>query len=200
MTVNQDYEPLVGSTITLLPMSLEHVDGLTEVGLVPELWALQPREIRSRDEMRAYVESALEQFRIGDALPYVTVVNSPRRIVGSTRLFDIWRQHRRAEIGHTWITPSYQRTSVNTEAKLLLLSHAFETLGLQKVVLKTEVLNEQSQRAIERIGGVKEGVFYRHFIADNGRFRDMVYYAIFDRDWPVLKQRLVNRLRRSAQT
>jgi N-acetyltransferase len=184
--------PLAGSTITLLPMAHEHIDPLAEVGLEPQLWTLQPREVRSRDDMQAYVELALEQRKNGDALPYVISVNTSGQIVGSTRLFDIAREHRRAEIGATWITPAYQRTSVNTEAKLLLLSFAFENLGLQKVVLKTELLNVQSQRAIERLGAVKEGVFRKHLIADNGRVRDMVYYAIFDTDWPRVKDRLRN--------
>ena len=189
---------LTGSTITLLPMTLDHVDALTDVGLAPELWKLQPREIREREDMRKYVDFALAQQERGEAAPYVIVVNTSQQIVGSTRLFEIEVLHRRAEIGWTWITPAYQRTSVNTEAKLLLLTHCFESMGLQKVVLKTEVLNEQSQRAIERIGGVLEGVFRKHLIADSGRARDMVYYAIFDADWPDVKARLRLRLERGA--
>lgn len=186
--------PLVGSTITLLPMSLEHVDALTRVALHPELWALQPRPIRSRENMQSYVEFALAQQQSGEALPYVISTNADGQIVGSTRLFEIAREHRRAEIGWTWITPAFQRTSVNTEAKLLLLTFAFEEMGLQKVVFKTEVLNEQSQRAIERLGAAREGVFRKHLIADNGRVRDMVYYAIFESEWPELKARLIDRL------
>jgi N-acetyltransferase len=185
---------LAGSTITLLPMTHEHVDPLSAVGLVAELWALQPREIRSRDDMRTYVEFALAQQERGEAIPYVIALNASAQIVGSTRLFEIELAHRRGEIGFTWITPKHQRTSVNTEAKLLLLTHAFETMGLQKVVLKTELLNEQSQRAIERIGGVREGVFRKHLIADNGRMRDMVYYAIFDTEWPQVKAHLIEQV------
>jgi N-acetyltransferase len=188
-------EALVGSTITLLPMSREHADALAEVGLEPKLWALQPRAIRTLCDMRAYVEEALALREKGESLPYVIAVNASSRIVGSTRLFDIARAHRRAEIGATWITPAYQRTSVNTEAKLLLLTFAFESMGMQKVVFKTELLNEQSQRAIERLGAAREGVFRKHLIADDGRVRDMVYYAIFDTDWPRLKERLVDQIR-----
>jgi N-acetyltransferase len=155
---------------------------------------LQPREIRTLDDMRHYVESALDDQRAGISLPFVIVCQTTREIIGSTRYMDIAPAHRRLEIGATWLTPSHQRTRANTEAKLLLLTHAFDNLGAIRVVLKTESLNTQSRAAIERIGAQFEGIFRKHLIADSGRLRDMAYYAILNDDWPTIKHALARRL------
>lgn len=144
--------------------------------------------------MRGYVELALDEQAKGASLPFAVVHRATKLVVGSTRYMDIALPHRRLEIGATWYTPSFQRTGVNVEAKLLLLTHAFEGLSIQKVVLKTETLNQQSRTAILRLGAREEGTLARQFIADDGRKRDMVYFAIFDDMWPAVKQHLQDRL------
>jgi RimJ/RimL family protein N-acetyltransferase len=186
---------LSGRIVRLDPMWLEHAPALAEVGMAPELWRLQPAPISSLNDMQAYVAKALDDQRKGTALPFVIVDQATAQIIGSTRYMDIAPEHRRLEIGATWLTPAHQRTGVNTEAKLLLLIHAFEGLGVQRVVFKTEALNEQSRRALLRIGAVEEGTFRKHLIAESGRARDMVYFSILDTEWPAAKAALASRLR-----
>lgn len=187
---------LAGTRVRLEPLAQAHVDALARAGLHPELWRLQPAVIATVDDMRRYVEKALDEQARGASLPFVIVEQGSERVIGSTRLMDIALAHRRVEIGATWIAPDRQRTGANTEAKYLLLRHAFETLGLARVVFKTEALNVQSCRAIERIGAVQEGIFRRHLIAESGRARDMVYFAILDDEWPAVKARLEGLMRR----
>lgn len=167
---------------------------LASIGLDPQLWTLQPRSVKTVDDMRAYVVSALGDRDAGVSLPYVIRDSTSGDLVGSTRLMDIARAHRRVEIGATWLTPRAQRTGANVEAKLLLLSHAFEVMQCQKVVLKTEASNAQSRAAIARLGATEEGTFRRHLLADSGRPRDMVFYAILDNEWPDVRKGLKERL------
>jgi N-acetyltransferase len=180
----------------LEPLQAGHVEPLVAVGLEPELWRLQPKMISSTADMRAYVQEALDEQRREVSLPFAIVDLRSQLIIGSTRFMDIALPHRRLEIGATWLTPAAQRTGANIEAKLLLLTEAFEQLKVQKVVLKTETLNEQSQRAIRALGAVEEGTFRKQFIAESGRARDMVYFAIFAEDWTGTKRRLQGRLER----
>jgi RimJ/RimL family protein N-acetyltransferase len=185
---------LRGASVRLEPLTIGHVPALTRVGLDPELWRWQPKVIATADDMREYVQAALDQQTQGEGLPFVIVDPISEQVVGSTRYFDVALRHRRLEIGATWIARSHQRTALNTEAKLLLLTHAFETLGAGKVVLKTEMLNEQSRRAILRLGAIEEGRFRRHLLADSGRPRDMVYFSILEAEWPTVKARLREKL------
>jgi RimJ/RimL family protein N-acetyltransferase len=187
---------LSGLLVRLEPLEAGHVEQLAAVGLEPELWRLQPRVISSTADMRAYVREALDEQRRGVSLPFAIVDLRSRLIVGSTRFMDIALPHRRLEIGATWLTPVAQRSGANIEAKLLLLIEAFEELRVQKVVFKTETLNEQSQRAIRALGGVEEGAFRKQFISESGRARDMVYFAIFAENWTETKTRLQERLDR----
>lgn len=182
-----------------MPLTIEHTERLTRVGLHPSLWTLQPRPVKTLDDMRGYVAMALEEQARGQSLPFAVVHGPTGMVVGSTRYMDIALPHRRLEIGATWYTPAYQRSGVNVESKLLLLTHAFETLGMQKVVLKTETLNKQSRTAILALGAREEGTFVRQFIADDGRKRDMAYFAIFDDMWPAVKRHLQDRLRRGPR-
>lgn len=184
----------------LEPLRSAHAELLAQVGLHPELWELQPRPITSLADMRAYVEQALREQAQGVSLPFAVVHQPSGVVVGSTRYMDIALAHRRLEIGATWYTPRFQRTGVNVEAKWLLLTYAFETLHLQKVVLKTETKNQQSRTAILALGAREEGTFARHLFADNGRPRDMVYYAIFDDMWPEVRRLLRSRLEHHAAT
>jgi RimJ/RimL family protein N-acetyltransferase len=181
---------LSGKSVRLVPLTIDHVSALASVGLEPELWRLQPAPIATVDDMRGYVVKALEDQRRSVALPFAIVDQPTGQVIGSTRYLDIAPEHRRLEIGATWITSAHQRTAANTEAKLLLLTHAFETLGAIRVVFKTETLNERSRRALARIGAVEEGTFRKHLIASSGRPRDMVYFSILDTEWPAVKGRL----------
>lgn len=194
---------LTGSAVQLVPLTLDHVPALVDVGLFADLWELQPTVIDSEAAMARYVAAACEAERQGTALPFAIIDRVSDGVIGSTRYMDIAVQHRRLEIGATWITPAFQRTAANTESKLLLLTHAFEALGARRVVFKTEALNTRSRTALRRIGAIEEGTFRKHLLADTGRARDMVYYAILAEEWPGVKDRLVTRLleherRRSA--
>lgn len=185
---------LEGAHVRLEPLSADHLDGLCAVGLDPELWQWIPAPVRNADEMRAYVQDALEEQRRGFALPFATLLKTDRRVVGCTRYANISREDRRLEIGWTWVGRSWQRSAVNTEAKYLMLRHAFEGLGCIRVELKTDALNERSRRAILRIGAKQEGVFRRHKMTHTGRVRDTVYFSILLEEWPDVKARLETRL------
>ena len=137
---------------------------------------------------------ALKEQANGLSLPFVQIERATGRVIGSTRYGNIERTHHRAEIGWTWIGRAWQRTAVNTEAKYLLLRHAFETLGCIRVELKTDSLNEKSRAAILRIGATQEGIFRNHMITANGRIRHTVYFSIVDSEWPAVKGRLFSRL------
>jgi RimJ/RimL family protein N-acetyltransferase len=186
---------LEGSHVRLEPLTLSHLDALVDVGLEEDLWRWTISQIRTREDMRTYMEEALEAQAQGTALPFVTIDRATNTVAGSTRFGNIDREHRRAEIGWTWIASPWQRTAVNTEAKYLMFCHAFETWGCIRVELKTDALNARSRAAILRIGATEEGTFRNHMITESGRFRDTVYFSILDREWPMLKQRLKERLR-----
>lgn len=147
--------------------------------------------------MRRYIETALRWQAEGTALPFATVEKGSGQVVGSTRYANIERAHRRLEIGWTWITPRWQRTAVNTEAKYLMLKHAFEVLGCIRVELKTNALNQKSRDAILRIGAKEEGVLRNHIINQDGSIRHSAYYSIIDSEWPQVKKRLEEKLRGS---
>jgi RimJ/RimL family protein N-acetyltransferase len=185
---------LHGEATRLEPMTLEHVEALTRVGLDPDLWRWIPFPVATAGEMRDYVERALDEQRSGISLPFVIFETKTGEVIGSSRYMSIMPRHRRLEIGSTWLTVAHQRTRANTEAKLLLLTHAFETLGTIRVELKTDALNEKSRRAIARIGAVEEGTFRKHLITQSGRVRDTVYFSILDTEWPAIKTKLAARL------
>ena len=181
---------LRGSVVALEPMRMDHVDALTRVGLDPELWRWIPSSVSSAEEMRGYVATALDEQRRGVSLPFVIVARGTKQVVGSTRYGNIDLANRRLEIGWTWVTAAHQRTAVNTEAKLLLLTHAFERLKVHRVELKTDALNLKSRAAIARLGAVEEGTLRKHLVTSTGRIRDTVYFSIIDTEWPAVKRRL----------
>lgn len=187
---------LAGRRVRLEPLAESHVDALSEVGLDPAIWRWGIGPIATRDDMRGYVETALRWQRQGTALPFVTIAATTRRVIGSTRFANADAANRRVEIGWTWISPAYQRTPVNTEAKYLMLRHAFETLDCNRVELKTDALNDTSRRAIQRIGAREEGTLRSHMVVAGGRLRDTVYYGIIREEWPGVKARLEERLDR----
>ena len=171
-------------------LSRTHHADLCEAGLDEELWRWIPKAVRTPDDMREYVDIALRAQAEESALPFATVDRASGRAIGSTRFGNIERAHRRLEIGWTWIGRRWQRTAVNTEAKYLMLRHAFETLGAMRVELKTDSLNERSRRAILRLGAVEEGTFRKHMVAGSGRVRHTVYFSIIDEEWAGVKARL----------
>jgi RimJ/RimL family protein N-acetyltransferase len=190
---------LEGDFVRLQPMTLEHLDGLSEVGLDPEIWRFTLALVRTRDDMRGYMESALKLQRDGTTLPFVTIERSSGQIVGSTRFGNYDPANRRIEIGWTWIAPAWQRTAINTEAKYLMLSHAFEKLHCVRVELKTDVLNSRSRKAMLRIGAKEEGILRKHSLVWDGRYRDSIYYSILDEEWPEVKQQLERMLIRRPE-
>jgi RimJ/RimL family protein N-acetyltransferase len=145
--------------------------------------------------MTAYVRSALADRERGLALPFVTCLKPDGKVIGSTRFGNIDTANRKAEIGWTWIAPRWQRTAVNTEAKMLMLTHAFEVWNCIRVEFKTDALNERSRDAILRIGARQEGILRNHMVTDSGRFRDSVYFSIIESEWPAVKSALQNKLR-----
>jgi RimJ/RimL family protein N-acetyltransferase len=185
---------LRGKSVRLEPLRIEHVGPLAHVGLDPSLWRWIPVQVATVDQMRAYVLTALDEQKRGVSVPFALIDQISGQVIGCTRYANIEPEHRRLEIGWTWITPSFQRTAANTEAKLLLLTHAFETLGAQRVELKTDALNERSREAILRIGAVEAGTFRKHMIMSTGRARDTVYFSIIDSEWPAVKAKLRARL------
>lgn len=189
---------LEAAHVRLEPLTPAHVDGLAEVGLDPAIWRMSPSPVRTRDDLRRYVEDALAARAAGTALPFATVHRASGRVAGSTRFGAIDAAHRRVEIGWTWLAPEFQRTALNTEAKYLMLRHAFETWGCVRVELKTDVLNERSRAAILRIGAIEEGILRHHMLCDDGRLRDSVYFSVLAGEWPQVKAGLEARMARVA--
>ncbi len=185
---------LEGAHVRLEPLAPVHLDGLCAVGLDPELWQWTIQRVTSPEEMRAYVEDAVAFRAAGTGLAFAIVERASGRVVGSTRYLNISVPDARLEIGATWVARPWQRTVVNTEAKYLLLRHAFEALGFRRVELKTDALNAQSRAAILRIGAAEEGTLRQHAVTATGRVRDTVYYSILSSEWPAVKARLEARL------
>ena len=181
---------LEGQHARLEPLSHDHLAGLARVGLDPEIWDLNPRNITSQADLQAYVDDAVADAEHGITLPFAIVGKDAGHAIGSTRFGNIDRRNRRLEIGWTWLGRKWWRTGVNTEVKSLLLTHAFEDLGCARVELKTDTLNRRSRDAILRLGAIEEGVLRKHIRTDSGRWRDTAYYSILDDEWPHVKERL----------
>jgi len=181
---------LDGQFVRLEPLRFEHLEALCAVGLEKSMWTLTANVMENAGDMRHYVEIALKEFEQKTSLPFVTIEKSSNKIVGSTRFGNIDRKNLKTEIGWTWINPEWQRTFVNTEAKLMMLAHAFETWECVRVEFKTDALNEKSRNAILRIGAKEEGILRRHMITETGRYRDSVYFSIIDSEWEAVKANL----------
>jgi RimJ/RimL family protein N-acetyltransferase len=195
-----EIEPVTlrGEYIRLEPLSLDdHLDGLVAAGADPELFKWFPKDRSSPEEMRAFVEDALSERERGTALPFATILQHTDEVIGSTRFGNIAPEHRRVEIGWTWITPSQQRTAANTEAKYLMLSHAFEEWSCARVELKTDARNRRSIESIRRIGATEEGTLRKHMQTHQGQ-RDTVYFSILDHEWPDVRSMLESKLTESA--
>ena len=188
---------LTGKHVRLEPMTEDHIPGLAEIGVGQPFWDFMLYgNINSVDDMRGWVMDILERAKKGTDLPFVAIHLGSGRVAGATRYLNITPQDRGLEIGGTWYGSEFQRTIVNTECKYLLLSHAFETLKCIRVQLKTDLRNERSQKAIERIGAVREGVLRNHMILPDGRYRHSVFYSILDTEWTNVKQNLEEMMKR----
>jgi RimJ/RimL family protein N-acetyltransferase len=202
---------LEGKYVRLAPLSFAHEEPLIAAAADGELWNTQVTIIPRPEGMKDYIQFALDGLAQGNQLPFVIVrkdwsasvphasgsagvSSASDQIVGSTRFYEIRPQDRAAAIGYTWLAQSAQRTSVNTESKLLLLTHAFEEWHCNRVELITDVLNEQSRAAILRLGARQEGILRKHLILPNGRIRDSVLFSITDDEWPEIKSRLQAKL------
>jgi RimJ/RimL family protein N-acetyltransferase len=185
---------LEGRFVRLEPLSLAHHAGLCAVGLDEELWRWTPNLVRTPEDMRDYIQAALDEQGAGRALPFATLDRASGRAIGSTRFANIDRTNRHVEIGWTWLGVPWQRSAANTEAKYLMLRHAFETWKCLRVEFKTDSLNERSRQALLRIGAKEEGTSRNHVITYTGRIRHSVWYSIIDSEWPAAKAGLERRL------
>jgi N-acetyltransferase len=192
MNGKMDIQPvtLAGEFIRLEPLSQTHHAQLAQVGLDEDLWRWIPQPVRTPEEMHVYISTALDDLARGVSLPFATIEQASGRAIGSTRFGNIDRANRHVEIGWTWLARPWQRTRANTEAKYLMLRHAFDTWGANRVELKTDALNERSRNAILRIGARQEGIFRSHMVTSTGRLRDTVYFSIVSSEWPEVKARL----------
>jgi RimJ/RimL family protein N-acetyltransferase len=186
---------LAGAHVRLETMREAHADGLVSAGCDKGLFRFFPFSLESEAAMRGYVKSCAASLEARTALAFTTIDRASGRIVGSTCYLAIEPAHKRLEIGGTWITPSHQRSAVNTEAKLLQLSHCFEVLGCNRVEFKTDERNEKSRAALARIGAKEEGRFRAHMLMPDGALRTSVWFSVIASEWPELKRQLEAKLR-----
>ena len=191
-------EPLTlhSEKVRLEPLTADHAAALDAAAADGELWNLRVTSVPAPGETRAYIEQALAGLENGHMLPFVVVDNASGRVIGSTRYHDIVPAVERLEIGYTWYGGSWQRSHVNTTCKLLLMAHAFETLGAQLVGWRTDNYNFASQRAIERLGARRDGVLRHHALRRDGTIRDTVMYSLTAGEWPEVKAHLQYQLAR----
>ncbi len=185
---------LEGRFVRLEPLERRHEAGLNAVAGDEEIWRHFTSFLGAPDAMHEWIEQALTNEARGTQAPFVTVERATGTVVGATRVMDIQYEHDAAEIGGTWLGRAWWRGAVNSESKYLLLRHLFEVIGCRRVYFKTDLRNERSQRAIERLGAVREGVLRKHMIVQGGRSRDSVYYSIIDDEWPIIRVRMEQNL------
>lgn len=182
---------LSGRGVLLRPLRLDDETALAAAAADGELWNIRVTSVPAPQETRAYIQTALDMQAAGQRLPFAVVEETSGRIIGSTSYHDILPAVRRLEIGYTWYARSMQRTHVNTTAKLLLMQHAFETLGAQVVGWRTDNFNHRSQQAIERLGARKDGVIRGHALRRDGTIRDTVMYSLRSGEWPEVQAQLL---------
>lgn len=187
---------LEGSMVRLEPIRREHAEIFWQVARdsLDDIFQWIPYRVKTREDFQRLVEKIFEEQERGDSVAFATVERGSGQVIGSTRFMNIDRANRRVEIGSTWIIPKWQRTRVNTEAKYLMLRHAFEVWKCIRVELKTDALNQKSRNAILRIGAKEEGTLRRHVITWTGRVRDSVYFSILDSEWPSVRTTLEQKL------
>lgn len=188
--ISDNIRQLNGTFIKMVPLEAAHSAELTAILSNPQIWEFTWRKISTAGQVEQLIDTALVNKEKGSDLPFVMIDLSTGRIAGTSRIMHLDRTHRNAEIGCTWIAPEYWRSPVNTEAKSLLLHYCFEQLELLRVNFTIVGDNLRSQRAIERIGAIKEGVLRKHRITSDGAVLDNVLYSIIDEEWPVVKANL----------
>ena len=183
---------LEGSVVRLEPLRREHADSFWGIAKndLEDIFRWIPYSMKTREDFEKLINHGFAEQERGESVVFATVERSSGRTIGSTRFMNIDRVNRRVEIGSTWIAPAWQRTGINTEAKYLMLRHAFEMWECMRVELKTDALNQKSRKAILRIGAKEEGTLRRHLITWTGRVRDTVYFSVLDSEWPEVKARL----------
>jgi len=183
---------LEGSVVRLDPIRPQHAALFWEVAKesLEDIFRWIPYSMKTREDFECVVARAQQEQERGESVVFATVERTSGQVIGSTRFMNIDRANRRVEIGSTWIVPRWQRTAANTEAKYLMLRHAFEVWGVIRVELKTDALNQTSRNAILRLGAKEEGTLRKHIIAHSGRIRDTVYFSILDSEWPEVKSKM----------
>jgi N-acetyltransferase len=196
-SATREFDPLTleGTAVRLEPIRHEHAPLLWDAakGVSEDVFRWFPWSMRTEDDFRRYVDGVLSEQDTGASVGFATVLRKSGHVVGSTRFMNMDLPNRHVEIGSTWIVPEWQRTAVNTEAKYLMLRHAFECWNCLRVELKTDALNQKSRDAILRLGAKEEGTFRKHMVTWTGRVRDSVYFSIVDTEWPEIKLSLAKR-------
>jgi len=184
------YPVLENKRVLLQPLQAADVEVLLPVALQPVLWKVSTTKVREKSDLEKYVQTALADRERGEAIPFLVIDKQENRVAGSTRFAAISRQHRRTEIGYTWIAPPLQGTGLNKAMKFAMLQHAFEVMELNRVELKTNELNTQSRNAILSIGAQQEGILRHHMVNSDGGLRNTVYFSILKEEWPEIKERI----------
>jgi N-acetyltransferase len=187
---------LEGASLRLEPLSKDHLPELEKIAFDERIWRYMLTSVKAPDDLRNWMDSALQTKATGTSMPWATVLKAENRVIGSTRFLDLDLTHKTVEIGHTWLAPKYHSAGLNPEAKLLQLTYAFEELKLNRVALKTHHENLQSQAAMRKMGAIQEGIFRNHYIMPDGSQRHSVWFSIIREDWPQVKSRLEARLQR----
>ncbi len=198
MPVQTWVQPVVleGSLVRMEPLRADHLDDLRAVAFDEPIWRWTIMGAQDEAGLERWVETALANAEAGIEVPFATIDRATGRAIGSSRYLSIVPEHRRLEIGWTWLGMAYQRSGRNREAKLLQLAHAFETLGANRVEFKTHARNERSRTALLGIGTTFEGVFRQHMIMPDGSLRDSAYFSVISPEWPAVKARLQSSLAR----
>lgn len=185
---------LMGNHVKLEPLLMDHADALAMAAADGDLWKLWYTTVPKPEATTSFISAALEEQKNAKSLPFVVIRQSDNKVVGTTRYLNIEPAVRRLEIGSTWYAQSVQRTAINTECKFLLLQYAFETLACIAVEFRTHRFNEQSRRAIQRLGAVQDGILRNHRIMADGTIRDTMIYSILNIEWPTVKNHLLFKL------
>jgi RimJ/RimL family protein N-acetyltransferase len=180
--------PVLENKIALIkPLEEAHFEALTAIASEPALWEMSPRKVETKEHILSYLREAMTEKEKHISIPFVIIDKRSNEVAGSTRYSKLFPAHKRLEIGWTWIGTKFQSTGLNRAVKFELLQYGFETLGLNRIELKTDALNMQSRTAMKKIGATEEGIFRKHMLTASGRIRDTVYLSILKEEWPGIK-------------